>query len=1159
MDFNRSATYSYAGTISGTGAITYSNGVGVDFTHDDVIAGAETIAADGGITVTGDGDVTLNAQITGNTSITHSGTGTLSLGGGAVDNDFVGTILVDGGGTLQNARTGNTINSLGNTANTLTIRNGSTFDVNASTIDASLKAYSTGSFVFEDGTTLTHTGGGTARSVFADELDFAGDVTLAGNRRLDIDGTINVSGTDITITMTNSSGNVIGGNNSAQSIGLWLVQSGSTLFYSAANNLGNNADVRVESGGIFRANGGANWTTSNDLFLEAGSSLTKRDTNRTVTLDGTITVEGACTVSLSSEIWGLNGILTDAGDLTIQDTGSLRIGSSFDDSGYTGAMIFSDTGNNKQIQFTEAAASATVSADITISETTAGNFDLDITDAGSTLTLSGDISGSGAAGITKLSAGTAVLSGTNAYTGVTTISAGTLQLGSGGTTGALTGTGTITNDAALIVNRSNAFTQATDLNGQAIDGTGSVTQAGAGTTTLSATNTYTGTTTIDSGTLQAGSTQAFGVNSATTVTSTLLLDGNSNTLGSMDGAGSVVNDNDSATAATLTVGGGGATGTFSGSISDGSGGGALSLSKTGAGAQTLSGANTYTGGTSLGAGTLNINSTTAIGATASALTISGSPTIDNTSGGAITLANNNPITLGSDLTFAGSNALNFGAGNVTLSADRTITVSASELTLGGVVDDGASTFALNAAGSGTLVLQGDNTHGGQTNINVNATIRAEHDNAFGTGRIFLARQAAWVELANGVDVGNNLSMQNSARPNGARGIRMATTATSATFSGDIDKAENTNGDFRIITASGQTLTLSGVISNNNNSNVNLFGDGLVVISGDNTHDEATTLISANGTVRLEHNNATGGDGVYMQQGGTTVEVADGINIPTRLNVTNTGGGKSLALQTGATSAEWSGTVLINETTANAFFVISDGAGELTLSGVISGGGAAGLNKTGTGTVILTASNTYSAATTISAGTLQIGDGGTTGQLTGTNSITNNGALIINRSNDVTQATDLNDQAISGTGSLTLAGDSTKTFTLANTYSGTTTISEGTLQIGDGGTTGQLTGTNSITNNGALIINRSNDVTQANDLNNQAIGGTGSLTLAGDSTKTFTLANTYSGTTTVSAGTLIVTGGSTGSGDLTVASGATVGGTGTLGGNVTVNSGGVFAP
>ena len=972
---------------------------------------------------------------------------------------------------------------MGNTANTLTIRNGSTFDVNASTIDASLKAYSTGSFVFEDGTTLTHTGGGTARSVFADELDFAGDVTLAGNGRLDIDGTINVSGTDITITMTNSRGNVIGGNNSAQSIGLWLVQSGSTLFYSAANNLGNNADVRVESGGIFRANGDANWTTSNDLFLEAGSSLTKRDTNRTVTLDGTITVEGACTVSLSSEIWGLNGILTDAGDLTIQDTGSLRIGSAFDDSGYTGAMIFSDTGNNKQIQFTEAAASATVSADITISETTAGNFDLDITDAGSTLTLSGDISGSGAAGITKLSAGTAVLSGTNAYTGVTTISAGTLQLGSGGTTGALTGTGTITNDAALIVNRSNAFTQATDLNGQAIDGTGSVTQAGAGTTTLSATNTYTGTTTIDSGTLQAGSTQAFGVNSATTVTSTLLLDGNSNTLGSMDGAGSVVNDNDSATAATLTVGGGGATGTFSGSISDGSGGGALSLSKTGAGAQTLSGANTYTGGTSLGAGTLNINSTTAIGATASALTISGSPTIDNTSGGAITLANNNPITLGSDLTFAGSNALNFGAGNVTLSADRTITVSASELTLGGVVDDGASTFALNAAGSGTLVLQGDNTHGGQTNINVNATIRAEHDNAFGTGRIFLARQAAWVELANGVDVGNNLSMQNSARPNGARGIRMATTATSATFSGDIDKAENTNGDFRIITASGQTLTLSGVISNNN-SNVNLFGDGLVVISGDNTHDEATTLISANGTVRLEHNNATGGDGVYMQQGGTTVEVADGINIPTRLNVTNTGGGKSLALQTGATSAEWSGTVLINETTANAFFVISDGAGELTLSGVISGGGAAGLNKTGTGTVILTASNTYSAATTISAGT---------------------------------------------------------------------------LQIGDGGTTGQLTGTNSITNNGALIINRSNDVTQANDLNNQAIGGTGSLTLAGDSTKTFTLANTYSGTTTVSAGTLIVTGGSTGSGDLTVASGATVGGTGTLGGNVTVNSGGVFAP
>ena len=107
-----------------------------------------------------------------------------------------------------------------------------------------------------------------------------------------------------------------------------------------------------------------------------------------------------------------------------------------------------------------------------------------------------------------------------------------------------------------------------------------------------------------------------------------------------------------------------------------------------------------------------------------------------------------------------------------------------------------------------------------------------------------------------------------------------------------------------------------------------------------------------------------------------------------------------------------------------------------------------MTKTGAGTTTLTGTNTYSGTTTISTGTLQVGNGGTTGTL-GSGNITNNAALRVNRSDAFTLG-----QNISGTGTLTQFGAGTTTLTGANTYSGVTTISAGTLQVGNGGTTGQ---------------------------------------------------------------------------------------------------------
>jgi autotransporter-associated beta strand protein len=160
-----------------------------------------------------------------------------------------------------------------------------------------------------------------------------------------------------------------------------------------------------------------------------------------------------------------------------------------------------------------------------------------------------------------------------------------------------------------------------------------------------------------------------------------------------------------------------------------------------------------------------------------------------------------------------------------------------------------------------------------------------------------------------------------------------------------------------------------------------------------------------------------------------------------------------------------------------------------------------------GTLILTASNTYSGGTTISAGTLQVGASGTTGGL-GPGTVTNNATLAFNRS-DAVAFTD----AITGTGSLIQRGSGVLELTAANTYAGTTTISSGTLQIGEGGTLGS----GAVFNNAALVFSRSDSLTAAN-----AISGTGSLTKLLSGTVTLSGSNSYSGGTTVSAGRLVGT-------------------------------------
>lgn len=187
--------------------------------------------------------------------------------------------------------------------------------------------------------------------------------------------------------------------------------------------------------------------------------------------------------------------------------------------------------------------------------------------------------------------------------------------------------------------------------------------------------------------------------------------------------------------------------------------------------------------------------------------------------------------------------------------------------------------------------------------------------------------------------------------------------------------------------------------------------------------------------------------------------------------------------------------------------------DLTLAGVIGGAGA--LTKSGSSTLILTGANTYAGGTTISEGTLKLGNGGTTGSIAG--DVVNNATLAFDRSNLLTFG-----GLISGSGAVNQIGPGTTVFTANNTYTGLTTISAGRLELGNGGTSGSIAG--DVLNNSVLAFNRSNAFIMPG-----AVSGSGAVEQNGGGTTVLTGDNTYAGGTMINAGTLqLGNGGTSGS-------------------------------
>ncbi len=187
---------------------------------------------------------------------------------------------------------------------------------------------------------------------------------------------------------------------------------------------------------------------------------------------------------------------------------------------------------------------------------------------------------------------------TNAYSGPTTISGGTLQLGTGivGQDGSIASTSGVDDEAALVYNIAGSRTVS-----YAISGSGSVTKAGSGSVQLAGVNGYTGGTTVQNGLLQLGNASALGTGGVAANGGTLDLASFSVSVPSFSGAAGVVSNSVTSTSATLSVNQPIAT-TFGGSINDGAG--QVGLVLQGSSTLTLSGTNSYTGGT-----TVNDNST----------------------------------------------------------------------------------------------------------------------------------------------------------------------------------------------------------------------------------------------------------------------------------------------------------------------------------------------------------------------------------------------------------------------------------------------------------------------------------------------------------------------------------------------------------------------
>ncbi len=853
------------------------------------------------LTVTA-GRLTLAGSVTFNSYITKNGAGTLVLSGSNTGTGSAGTSVVGAvatafpGVNVVVAITTGTV-ELGN-ANALSAGN---LQMNSGTVTA--------------GTALT----GANKVVGGLVLNNTTTAVIGGTNALEFGGTLLSGSGNNTLAINNTGGTTFSGNvllqESTVSVGRTLTLSGS----GAVTISGSIADGGTGGNSALIYNGTSTLTLSGSNSYSGGTSLSSAGT---VNIGNDFALgTGSFTASSSSGI-----LLASGGARTIANNVILTASPTI--SGANSLTIngtLTNSGNNRTLNTTLTTGTLTLGGNVNLSESNASSRTLTIGSTtasgavGTTTLISGIIQdnslASGSASNFAVSGGgTTILTGSNTYTGTTTVSNGgtLLQVGNGGATGNL-GAGAVTvTTGTLAFNRNNSVTVTNN-----ISGSGSLAQIGSGATIVSGTASHTGGTTISSGTLQFGN----------------------GTIGAYTGTGNISNS-------AALVFNSGAASTVSGIIS-----GNGSLAKAGSGLLTLSGSNTYSGGTTLTSGTVSLSNIVPTTLTAPNGTI--------TSGllgtGNVTI--NGPVTL-----TTGGQLNNLSAPLWNIQSDFTVAIANNTgncIGLSGTFDMGGvsrvvtlSKIANDAVGSGSeTVAIGVRSGNGFTPTFQNGTIDFEAGSAVTSGTFTLVREITTANFANnsGLIVGPNVVWNQTAFGTGANAPALTVNGFFYAGAGTISRNTEvfslsgtgtytnaaTNGGTSTLTISGSsgTANFAGSIMDGNSSLPGTSGSatgivaltkngaGTQILSGNNIYTGPTSVagggrlivsgsLTASATT-ITGNSTLGGAGTMQAVTNSVGTIAPGnldggnnstIGTLNTGNLSTTGGVAHLAMQLGATTA-----------------------------------------------------------------------------------------------------------------------------------------------------------------------------------------------------------------------------------------------------------------
>ncbi len=719
--------------------------------------------------------------------------------------------------------------------------------------------------------------------------------------------------------------------------------------------------------------------------------------------------------------------------------------------------------------------------------------------AGATLTLPNPIAGSGT--ISKRSAGTLILSGTNTAVGTLNIDTAQGSVGNDGIV-KITSSGSLGSFTNINIRNQNAAISTLQLDGSAggIVVTQSVTFNARGNTTPAIQNVAGSNTLSLAGlTLGTGGT-AYPIQSDTNL---LSITGVLPTVVPATGV------------RPLTFQGNGDI-SIPAIIQNGTGGATVAVTKaSGSGRLTLSGNNTFSGGVNLNSGVTSF----------SVLANLGANTAFTFGGGTLQWAGANTEDIsaipGATFTFTFG-----GAGLDTAGNNVTFANAVGNFGAGGLTKLGGGTLALNGANSytGTTVVSN-----GTLALAASTTLASTNLSPRGAGVLDVSAVSGFTLAANQTLSGSGTVLGSVADSSGAN-IAPGTSAGTLTVNGGLSLNGGGSLNFEIGT---NTTTGSG-------------SNDLLVVTGQLNIAAATTL-------NLSFLNSTPPIGnVYtILQYGTFAGSAANLTVPSGFIVTNNTGINAIQLITAHAPASltWRGDGAVNAwdltTTANwihagtneLFYtgdsVTFDNTGsnapavnltaamqpasvtvnatqDYTFTG--SGIGSGSLTKSGGGALILDNNNSYPGATVVNAGTLQVGNAGTTGTL-GSGPLTNNGTLAFNRSDAYTLASAVNGSgnvtdlgagtttlsgSISGN-SVTMSGLGVLALTASNSYTGPTVISSGILFPRNAAALGSTASGTTATNGGQLYIDQNlNFPGESLTLGGSALrkGGGGVTTLGG---------------------------------------------------------------